>query len=85
MIFFLKETFSGSWIYFGLLLEEVHDTFCFCSTVFCCCLFKALHSQTPSVLPLIGQLTHAWARTAQDKRAIVLNQFFCVLLAAGHR
>ena len=35
-------------------------------------------SETP---PLIGQLAHAWANTANNNRAAALNQFLCAQLA----
>ena len=34
---------------------------------------------------LIGQLQHAWASTADNNRAAVLNQFLHAKLAAGHK
>ena len=48
-------------------------TLCFSS-----CLFKYTQS------PLIGQLTHAWARNAYNNRAAVLNEFLCAKLATGN-
>ena len=35
-------------------------------------------SETP---PVIGQLAHAWANTANNNRAAALNQFLCAQLA----
>ena len=42
----------------------------------------SLHD-TPS--PLIGQLTHGWASTANNNRAAVLDQILCVRLAVRHK
>ena len=48
------------------------------------CLFKAPPSlNTQSAL--IGQLTYAWASTATNNKAAVLNQLFCAKLAARHK
>lgn len=44
---------------------------------FSSCLFKAS--------PLIGQLTYAWASTANNKGAAVLNQLLRAKLAVWHK
>ena len=47
------------------------------------CLFKAPRLNTQSAL--IGQLTYAWASTATNNTAALLDQWFCAKLAARYK